>query len=334
MNRRIRLGIDVGGTFTDAVAVDGDTYEIVGVRKVPTTHSAKQGVSAGIVQVVDELLSEHGIEPEEVVFIAHGTTQATNALLEGDVVPVGILSAGSGLEGRKVRADTEIGAVELAPGKKLGTSHAHVDAADLDTEIGEGLGSLLEGGAEVIVAATAFSVDDPGDEMRIMEAARERGALATGTHEISKLYGLKRRTTTAVINASILPRMMATADMTEEAVGKMGIPAQLMIMRCDGGVMNVEEVRKRPILTMLSGPAAGVAGALMYERVSSGVFLEVGGTSTDVSCVKDGKVTVEYAQIGKHNTYLNSLDVRTVGIAGGSMVRISGDPPMDEGKLP
>jgi len=323
MSRRVRLGIDVGGTFTDAVALDDDTYDLLGVKKIPTTHAAPGGVSAGIVEVVERLLSECGIDPEEVIFIAHGTTQATNALLEGDVVPVGVFSFGGGAEGRKVRSDTDIGTIELAPGKTIETYHEHADAAASDVEFSKGICRLAEQGAQVVVGATAFSVDDPSGEERIMRLARAQGLLAAGTHEISKLYGLKMRTTTAVINASILPKMMATADMTERSVKRTGIPASLMVMRCDGGVMDIDEVRQRPILTMLSGPAAGVAGALMYEKVSNGIFLEVGGTSTDISCVKDGKVMVEYARIGRHKTYLNSLDVRTVGIAGGSMIRIS-----------
>lgn len=321
--RRIRIGIDVGGTFTDAVALDNETYEIVGQVKVPTTHTAPEGVARGIVLAVQKLLADCSIEPSEVVFIAHGTTQATNALLEGDVVQVGILGMGRGVEGLKARTDTDVGDIELAPGKVLRTVHEYLESSSLTPEVTQAaISRLVSRGAKVVVASEAFSVDNPANERLVMCHANELGLPATGSHEISKLYGLRVRTRTAVVNGSILPRMMETVGMTEKTVKSAGIPAPLMIMRCDGGVMTVDEVRKRPILTMLSGPAAGVAGALMYEKVSDGIFLEVGGTSTDISCIRDGKVMIEYAEVGGHKTYLNSLDVRTVGIAGGSMIRL------------
>ena len=109
---KVRIGIDVGGTFTDAVAINNDTYELIGTVKVPTTHTAKEGVAAGIVEVLHKVMEENGIRPEDVTFIAHGTTQATNALLEGDVANVGIVTMGSGLQGAKSRSDTAMGSIE------------------------------------------------------------------------------------------------------------------------------------------------------------------------------------------------------------------------------
>ena len=327
---KVRIGIDVGGTFTDAVAIDNDSYKLIGALKIPTTHGSEDGVADGIIKVINKIMDEYDIKPEDVVFIAHGTTQATNALLEGDVVKVGIVGLGEGMEGMKVKNDTQIGDIELAPNKYLYTAQAFVNTAK-DQDYSGAIRELIGQGCKVIVASAAFAVDDPSTENAVIASAKHENILATGSHEISKLYGLRIRTRTAAINGSILPKMLDTANMTESSVKRAGIKSPLMIMRCDGGVMDINEVRKRPILTMLSGPAAGVAGALMYEKISNGLFLEVGGTSTDISCVKNGSVMVEYAEVGGHKTYLNSLDVRTVGIAGGSMVRIGAKGVEDVG---
>ena len=330
---KVRIGIDVGGTFTDAVAIDNDTYEVIGVVKTPTTHDAKEGVAAGIIQVLHKVMEQCHIAPEDVVFIAHGTTQATNALLEGDVAKVGVITLGQGLQGAKSKGDTTIGDIELAPGKFLRSENSYVDtsAADLDGAIRQALEKLKNRGCTSFVAAEAFSVDDPAKENRTVELCREASLPGTATNDISKLYGLKIRTRTAVVNASIMPKMLEAATMTDESIKAANIESPLMVMRCDGGVMTVDEVRNRPILTILSGPAAGVAGALMYEKLTDGIFFEVGGTSTDISCVKDGKVMIRYAEVGGHKTYLNSLDVRTVGIGGGSMVEIKNGKAVNTG---
>ena len=329
---KVRIGIDVGGTFTDAALVNSETYELMAFTKIPTTHNHPQGVAAGIVQVLTKIMEENNISPDEVEFISHGTTQATNALLEGDVSKVGVIGLGKGAEGMKVKVDTNLGDIELAKDKFLRTESIFLDTSHInENQIHNAINTHKDSGCEVIVAASAFSVDDPSQEISVLKCAQEDNIGATATHEISKLYGLRIRTRTAAVNASILPRMIQTANMTQKSVKEVGINTPLMIMRCDGGVMDVNEVKKRPILTMLSGPAAGVAGALMYEKVSNGIFLEVGGTSTDISAIKNGKVMVEYAQIGDNKTYLTSLDVRTVGIAGGSMVRIDSKGIKDAG---
>lgn len=321
MSKKVRIGIDVGGTFTDAVVIDNETFDVLAKRKIPTTH--EQGVAHGVVEIISNLMMENDLAPEDVVFIAHGTTQATNALLEGDVAAVGVLGMATGMDAPGARGETAISDIELAPGKHLKSKSTFLDSKQLtDERISAAISELLGAGAQVIVASEAFSVDDPRNELRVMERAREQGLFSTGGHEISQLYGLKMRTRTAVVNASLIPKMVETANMTEQAVKDTNIQSNLMIMRCDGGVMSIDEVRSRPILTMLSGLAAGVAGALMYEKVSDGIFFEVGGTSVDISAIKNGRVMIKYAQVGGHKTYLQSLDVRTLGVAGGSMVRV------------
>lgn len=330
MGKKVRIGIDVGGTFTDAVVIDAESYEVIAKKKIPTTHN--EGVAHGVVHIITALMEEQGISPEDVTFIAHGTTQATNALLEGDVAAVGILGMATGIDARGAKGETNVESIELAPGKFLKSCHTFEDSKTLtDESIAAAIRSLQERGAEVIVASEAFSVDDPTNERRVMDAAGDMGLYCTGGHEISQLYGLKMRTRTAVVNASLIPKMMETANMTEQAVRDTKIGSDLMIMRCDGGVMSIEEVRKRPILTMLSGLAAGVAGALMYEKVSDGIFFEAGGTSVDISVIKNGKVMIKYAQVGGHKTYLQSLDVRTLGVAGGSMIRVQNNKIVDVG---
>jgi N-methylhydantoinase A len=329
----VRIGIDVGGTFTKAVVLDDTTHEIRGKAAVLTTHDAPEGVARGVVEVLRRSLAGFGVDPGAVAFLAHSTTQATNALLEGDVAPVGILGMGTGaLEGFLARRGTAVGALELGPGRRLQTFHAFLDRRSASADrVRAAIGGLLGQGAKVIVASEAFGVDDAEQELRVLQTAAELGVPATGGHEISKLYGLTVRTRSAVVNASILPKMMETADMTESSIRAAGITAPLMIMRGDGGVMDAAEMRRRPVLTMLSGPAASVAGALMHLRVSDGVFFEVGGTSTNVGVIRHGRPTLKYVELGGHRTNVHSLDVRVLGVAGGSLVRLAGRDIADVG---
>lgn len=332
MKRQVRVGIDVGGTFTDVVVVDHHSREVISQLKVPTTHDSTEGVATGIINAINQALSELGILPDEVVFIAHSTTQATNALLEGDVAKVGIIGLGSGIEGIKAKIDTNIPAMELAPNRFLTIEHTFISDKNINKEnIIQQIKTFQEKNVEVIVCSEAFGVDKPQNEELICNIAREMGIYATSGHEVSSLYGLRIRTRTAVINGAILPKMIHTATMTDECVRRAGITAPLMIMRSDGGVMSVDEVHKRPIMTMLSGPAAGIAGALMHERISDGIFIEVGGTSADISVIRDGQPQTKAAKVGGHRTYLNTLDVRTLAIAGGSMIREANGKIIDVG---
>lgn len=130
--RKVRIGIDVGGTFTDAVAIDNETYEIIAQKKIPTTH--KEGVAHGIVLIINKILEENQIDPSDVVFIAHGTTQATNALLEGDVASVGVIGMAQGGDIVSAKKETAIPDIELSPGKYLKTSVRFLDTKAMTDE--------------------------------------------------------------------------------------------------------------------------------------------------------------------------------------------------------
>jgi N-methylhydantoinase A len=333
MSREIRVGIDVGGTHTKAVAIDNATHEIVGQSIVMTSHDHELGVAAGVIECFKNCLTANGIKPDDVVFIAHSTTQATNALLEGDVAKVGILGMGpGGLGGILSKKQSAVPDIDLGTGRKIEINHTYLPVKKADDKGIEGaVEQLRDGGAQVLVASQAFGVDSNDDEERVRAYAEKNGLMVSIASDISKLYGLTSRTRTAAINASILPKMMNTANSTESAVRSTGINVPLMIMRGDGGVMDIGEMKKRPVLTMLSGPAASVIGALMYLRASNGIYFEVGGTSTNIGVIKNGRPAVEYAVVGGHRTYVNSLDVTVLGVAGGSMVRAANGKLVDVG---
>ncbi|MEG3073336.1 MAG: hydantoinase/oxoprolinase family protein [Ruthenibacterium sp.] len=323
----VRMGIDVGGTYTKCVAMDNVTHQIIGKNEVKTTHDHKDGVAAGVVQSFQNCMQENNIKPEDVVFVAHSTTQATNAFIEGDVAKVGVVGiAGGGLEGMLAKGQLALKDIVLDEkiGRLIKVFNVFIKKKQLTDElINKSIDELLAQGAQVLVASMAFGVDSMAEEEMIHAAGQKRDIPVTMASDITKLYGLTRRTRTAAINASILPKMMMTANATESSVRAAGIKVPLMIMRGDGGVMEINEMRKRPILTALSGPAASVMGSLMYLRASNAIYFEVGGTTTNIGVIKNGRPGVDYAKIGGHDTYINSLDVRILGCAGGSMVRIN-----------
>jgi N-methylhydantoinase A/oxoprolinase/acetone carboxylase beta subunit len=328
--RRIRVGIDVGGTFTKAVAIEMVTGQIIGKITVPTTHSSSNGVSTGIVEALKTLTQRYSIQNSEIELISHSTTQAVNALLEGDTAKVGIIGMGVGLEKSNVIKRTNIKGVKLAPNKYLHTCYRFVDTSKYleSKEIEHEIDELKKEGAEVIVVSEAYSVDDPSNERFVMDRS---DIPATAGHELTGVYGLEIRTLTAAINGGILPKTTSTAKFVESAVRNEKIAAPVLIMKGDGGVTDMSTFRSKPIVTVLSGPAASVAGALLHLRLIDGVFIEVGGTSTNVCAIKDGKPEVRYVIIMQHPTCIRSLDVRVAGVAGGSLVRWSGRKITDVG---
>ncbi|MCV0392284.1 MAG: methylhydantoinase [Nitrosopumilus sp.] len=321
---RIRVGIDVGGTFTKAVAIDAKSGTILSKSTVPTTHNAKKGVSEGIVQALSNIIAESKININDIELISHSTTQAINALLESDTSKVGIIAMGVGPSKKDVIKRTNLQDLS-GSSKDILSSHEFLDTSHLITEheVRDTIDRLKSKGAQVIVATEAFGVDDPSNELFVMNTSAKCNIPSTASHEISGVYGLEIRTLTAAVNASVLPKTFQVANYVEDAIRKTGVTAPLMIMKGDGGVSNMDTFRTKPILTVLSGPAASVAGALLYLKVTNGIFVEVGGTSTNICIIKNGKPEIRYVTIHDHPTCIRSMDVRILGVAGGSMVSLS-----------
>lgn len=194
--RKIRVGIDVGGTHTKAVALDNDTHEIIGESVVMTTHDHEMGVAAGVIEYFENCLTKNNIDPDDVVFIAHSTTQATNALLEGDVAKVGIIGmANGGIEGWLSKKQSNIPDIDLGTGRFIRTCHTFIKLKDVNEQTVEAAIQKLQAeGAQVIVASKAFGVDSIKEELLVRDIAEKHGLLVSVASDISKLYGLTRRT--------------------------------------------------------------------------------------------------------------------------------------------
>jgi N-methylhydantoinase A/oxoprolinase/acetone carboxylase beta subunit len=317
----VRVGVDVGGTFTKAVAFDLDTNEVVARAVVSTSHEHEQGVAAGVLDAVRGVVEITGTD--RVDLVTHSTTQAVNALLEGDVGVVGVLGLGRRPDLRKIGKRTRLASVELAPGKPLRTVHEVLDVTDgLDPE---GARAAIErlrlAGASAICVAEAFSPDDDTNEVAVAALVTELGLPVCTSSELTGLYGLELRAVTAAINASIIPIALSTADIVERGVAAVGISSPVMVMRGDGGATDLPGFRRAPARTLYSGPAASVAGALRHTGVLDGVVVEVGGTSTNVAAIRRGHPALSYVTVASHATALQAIDVRVIGVAGGSMLR-------------
>ena len=326
MTGGLRIGVDVGGTFTKAVAVDATSLELKAHAAVPTSHDAEDGVAAGVAAALEQLLGELNGDRDRIELVAFSTTQAMNALLEGDVRRVGVVGVGSGAELRLVRKRTKPGRIALAPGRMLETSHEVLDASrGIDEEaLDAALLRLIHAGCAAVAVSGAFSVDDPAHETCIAARANELGLPVCAGHELTGTYGLETRTVSAAINASILPVVERTANLVAGTLARAGLDVPLLVLRGDGGAMSVDEFRRRPSFTVGSGPAAGVAAALHQLGIHDGIVVECGGTSSNVSVIKRGRPVLRTLRVMGRPTCIRAIDSWVVGAAGGSMARLKG----------
>jgi len=324
MSGGIRVGVDVGGTFTKAVALTVQPLTLRAHAVVPTSHTAAAGVTEGVAAALRALLDDLEDDRDRVELVAYSTTQAMNALLEGDVAHVGVIGIGVEPELRLARKRTQVGDLKLAPGRVLHTEHAFLDASrGLDPDrIDAVLDRLQAAGCTALAVSGAFSVDTPEHERIVAARARERGLPVCAGHELTGTYGLETRTVSAAVNASILPVVERTARVVEGVLRDAGIDVPLLVLRGDGGAMSLEAFRAAPSFTIGSGPAAGVAAALHQLSLSDGIVLECGGTSSNVSVVKGGRTVLRTLRVMGRPTSIRSVDSWVVGAAGGSLGRV------------
>lgn len=317
MGRKIRVGIDVGGTHTKAVALDNNTYEIVGTSVVKTTHSDKIGVAAGVIECFRKCITENNLSPDDVVFIAHSTTQATNALLEGDVAKVGIIGIGQGgLEGLLAKKQTALESISLGTGRSIEIVSDYIKEKQFsEQKLKEQIGDMRARGAKVLVASEAFGVDSMKKEDQVREIAETDNMMVSEASAISKLYGLKRRTRTAAINASILPNMpkiMLSHALykdgmellqknSETVVANTGNFEEVLpqLQQCDGLIIRVGKIgkdliEKCPNLKVISRPGVGVDNVDLKAATGHGIPVVI-APGTNARSVAEHAVALTYA---------------------------------------
>jgi len=331
MDDAVRLGVDVGGTFTDVALVADGT---VTTAKVPTTPADQ---SEGVLRGIDRACDEAGIDPAAVDSFRHATTVSTNALLEGagaetalvttegfaDVLAIGRQDRPSLYDLTAERPDPlvpEERRFEVAERATPAGVEDPVDEAavrDLATRIPDEVASV----AVCLLHAYAH----PENEQRVAAVLRaELDATVTASHEVLPTVREYERTATTAADAALTPPIDAYVGTLSDRAQERGLPAP-WIMQSNGGVAEAATVREHAVTTALSGPAAGVVGAALFEPddAAGAISFDMGGTSTDVGLVRDGDVErTTGAEIGGHPIGVPMVDVETVGAGGGSIARV------------
>ena len=317
----ILLGVDTGGTYTDAVLLR-DEAEVIASAKALTT---RQDLAIGVAGAVRRVLEQTGIRPEEIALASLSTTLATNALVEGQGGRVALVYIGF----REGDLDRH-GLAEVLKGDPAlvltgGHDHGGTEAAPLDTEALETF--LTSDAAQVtgFAVAAQFATRNPAHELAAARIIAERtGRPVTCSHQLSARLNGPRRAVTAVLNARLVGMIDRLIGRAQDVLTEMGITAPLMVVRGDGALMSAEQARIRPIETILSGPAASIVGARWLTGIDEGLVSDIGGTTTDVAMLKGGRPAIdpEGAEVGGHRTMVEAVAMRTTGLGGDSQVHV------------
>ena len=338
--RTYAVAVDVGGTFTDIVLCDLDSNE----QRVFKTPSTPEDPAVGFMTGLARILEDNGVEPSEVVHIFHGTTIATNSVLENKGAPVGLLVT----EGFKY-------VLEIARHgmPRLANPHSWVkpdrpvrprDCLEVRERTGYDGGPLLpmdeetvrdaadhfsQAGISSVAVAFLHSYANPGNERRAREILAEAlpGAAVSLSSEVLPVYREYERTITTVLNAYVTPRVSVYIENLKKSLDDFGTSAAFSIMKSNGGTIGADMAASQPVYTALSGPAAGVmATAQIAETtgIENCISFDMGGTSTDVSLLRNREPGMTLnGKLGDWPVQLPMLDIATIGCGGGSIAEVS-----------
>jgi N-methylhydantoinase A len=347
--RRIRIGIDTGGTFTDVVALDEDTGDIVTTKTPSTPANPADGFMAG----VDKVLALLGLSGRDVSAVSHGTTVATNQLLEGKVGNLGFITT----EGYEFILEIARQSVPdgygnsyfwVKPPRIVPADRVRAVGGRLDFR-GEQLRPFDEPGAvkvarwfrdrgiDTIGVCFLHSYANPAHELAMRDVLRREhpDAVVSISSDVLREYREYERSMTTLVDAAVKPTMARYVANISSRLRDLAPDVPFYVMKSNGGVLSADEVVHQPITTVLSGPAAGALGAALIAREAGFdkvLTCDGGGTSTDVAVVLDGDPTLTTeGTIGHYPSKIPMIDVVTVGAGGGSVAWVSPDGALKVG---
>jgi N-methylhydantoinase A/oxoprolinase/acetone carboxylase beta subunit len=313
------IGLDTGGTYTDAVALDGGRHVIASAKALTTHWDLSLGLGAALRAVLQELPEG---ERQRISLVSVSTTLATNAVVENRFSPICAI-----LVGFNDRMAAETGIEKQLGGAVVRLRGGHdptgVEEQPLDETGVEAAVRDFGPGVEAFAVAAQFSVRNPEHELRVRERIRAlSGKPVTCSHELSAQLNAPKRALTAALNARLVPHIRHLLDAVRQTLEREALDVPLMVVKGDGTLMRASVAIDYPIETVLSGPAASVVGAAFLTGLHDFAVADMGGTTTDVAIILEGRpvVRADGAVIGGWRTMVQAIDVHTSGLGGDSEV--------------
>lgn len=314
------LGIDTGGTYTDAVLWSESGGILAKAKALTTRYDLAKGISGA----VDAVLAQSSVAPSAIKLASMSTTLATNALVEGQGGRVGLVMIGfSEAEMSRDGLRAALGSdpvIFCAGGHDVHGNAQPLDLAQLETALPD-----LAQSVSAFAVCSYFATRNPAHEIAACELIRSIAHLpVTSSHELSSRLGGPRRALTTLLNARLIAMIDRLVEATEGFLAQRGIGAPLMVVRGDGALVSAAFARQRPIETILSGPAASLVGARHLTGLDNAMVSDIGGTTTDVAVLEAGRPRLdpEGATVGGFRTMVEAVAMRTYGLGGDSEVSL------------